>query len=124
MARLMQITAMEPQAFLLCRFPHVALLAFPRTGVLGGVRAEPPDLADLVGHFPADEVSNEAVHRSVSGGVDDDIGGQFLAIVEPDAVRRYFLDLTGDQLDLAVDNKLRSADIDVVARAATQVLHE
>ena len=29
-----------------------------------------------------------------------------------------------DQLDLAVDDELRGADVDVVARAATQVLHE
>src|SRR5580692_6457445 len=117
MARLMQIAAMEPQAFLLRRLPHVALLDFPRAGVLGGVRAESPDLADLVGHFPADEVSNKAVHRTVAGGVDNDIGGQFLAILEPDAARRDFLDLTGDQLDLAIDDELRGANVDVVAGA-------
>ena len=35
MPRLVQVTAVEPQVFLLRRLPHVALLAFPRAGVLG-----------------------------------------------------------------------------------------
>src|ERR1700749_2546497 len=55
MARLMQIAAVEPQAVLLGRLPHVALFALPWAGVLGRVRAEPPNLADLVGRVPADE---------------------------------------------------------------------
>src|SRR6266702_3293433 len=124
MARLMQIAAVEPQAFLLRRLPHVALFAFPWAGVLGRVRAEPPDLADLVGRVPADEVGHKAVHRAVAGRMDDYIGGQFLAIVDPDAVRRDFLDLTCGQLDLAVDDEVRGADIDVIAGAAPQIFHE
>ena len=88
------------------------------------VDCEPPDLADLVGYFPAHEIGDKAVHRTVAGGVDDHIGGQFLAVVEPDAVRRDFLDLAIHQLDLTVDDELRGADVDVIAGAATQVLHE
>src|SRR6476469_6673386 len=34
-ARLMQVAPMEPQRFLLRRLPHVALFAFPRSGVFG-----------------------------------------------------------------------------------------
>src|SRR5229473_1148836 len=63
MARLMQIAAVEPQAFLLRRLPHVALFTFPWAGVLCRIRAETPDLADLVGHFLTDEISDPAVHR-------------------------------------------------------------
>src|SRR5215813_13633903 len=111
----MQIAAVEPEAFLLRRLPHVALFAFPWAGVLGRVGAEPPDLSDLVGHFPADKVSDKAVHRAVAGGVDNYIGGQFLAVVELDAVRRDFLDRAGHQLDLTFYDELRGADIDVIA---------
>src|SRR5271168_4718842 len=118
MARLVQIAAVEPEAFLLRRLPHVALFAFPWAGVHGSIRAEPPDLADLVGHFPADEIGDKAIHRAVAGGVDDHISWQFLAIVEPDAVGRDFLDLACNQLNLAVDDELRGADVDVIARAA------
>ena len=48
-AGLVQVAAVEPKPLLLGRLPHVALLAFPRAGVLGRVRAQSPDLADLVG---------------------------------------------------------------------------
>src|SRR6516225_2540114 len=100
------------------------VFAFPWAGVLCCVRAKPPDLADLVGRFPADEIGHKAVHRTVAGRVHDHIGGQFLAVVEPDAVGRDFLDLARDQLDLAVNDELRRANVDVVARAAAQILHE
>ena len=49
MAGLVQVAAVEPQRFLLRRLPNVAQLAFPRAGVLGGVGAEAPALADFVG---------------------------------------------------------------------------
>src|ERR1700676_3559976 len=38
-ARLVQVTAMEPKPLLLCRFPHISLLAFPWAGVFGRIRA-------------------------------------------------------------------------------------
>src|SRR3979490_968333 len=37
--RLVQITTMEPKRLLLCRLPHVSLLAFPRARVFGRIRA-------------------------------------------------------------------------------------
>src|SRR5262249_11539697 len=53
---LMQVAAVEPQPVLLGRLPHVALLALPRAGILAGVRAQPPALADLAGHLRRDQV--------------------------------------------------------------------
>jgi hypothetical protein len=84
--RLMQVATVEPQRFLLGRLPHVALLPLPRPRVLGRVRAEAPHLADLVGHLLADQVGRPAVHRPVSGRVDDQVGRQLCAVLEDDGV--------------------------------------
>ena len=40
--RLVQVAAVEPQRLLLRRLPHVALLAFPRAGVLASCRSRGP----------------------------------------------------------------------------------
>src|SRR6266403_4023768 len=116
---------MEPQRYLVRRFPHIAQLALPRPGVLARIRAETPALADLVGHLLADELRGPAVHRTVAGGEDDQVGRQFAAIAEDN---RVFLDaFDADpalELDLAVGHEVARADVDVVARAATQVLEK
>ena len=39
-------------------------------------------------------------------------------------MRRDLLDLTGDELDLAVDDELRGADVDVIARTASEIFDE
>src|SRR4051812_35363519 len=65
--RLVQVAAVEPQRLLPGGLPHVALLALPRAGVLDGVRAQSPDLADGVGDVLADEVGGPAVHRALTG---------------------------------------------------------
>src|ERR1035437_4314906 len=46
--RLVQVAAVKPQRRLLGRLPHVPLFALTGTWVLGRVRPQPPDLADLV----------------------------------------------------------------------------
>src|SRR6476620_536630 len=71
--RLVQVPTVKPQRLLLRRLPHVALLALPWTWVLGGFGTETPHLADLVGNLLGDKVGRPAVHRTVSGGIDDDI---------------------------------------------------
>jgi hypothetical protein len=38
-ARLVQVTAMEPKPLLLRRLPHISLFAFPWAGVFGRIRA-------------------------------------------------------------------------------------
>ena len=93
-------------------------------GILGGAGAEAPALADLVGHLLADQLGRPAVHRPVAGGIDDDIGGQNSAALHADALRRDRLDLAVLELDRTVGDELRGADIDIVAGAAPQVLHE
>ncbi|MCO5546654.1 hypothetical protein L7F22_000088 [Adiantum nelumboides] len=121
---LVQVAAVEPQVLLLGGLPHVALLALPGTGVLGRVRAEAPHLADLVRDVLADDVGGEAVHRPVAGGEHDEVGVELGAVGEPHPLLGELLHLPADQLHLAVGDELGGADVDVVARAAAQVLHE
>src|SRR6202012_4629279 len=110
--------------FLLGRLPHVALLTLPRTGVLGGVGAQSPALADLVRDFPGNQVGRPPVHRGVAGGVDDEVGGQLGAVRQANGVFGQVVDLPRDELHIAVAHQVGRADVDVVARAAAQVLHE
>src|SRR3954466_7289051 len=123
-ARLVQVAAVEPQRLLPRRFPHVALLALPRAGVLLGVRTEAPYLPDLVRDLLGDEVGGVAVHGAVARGVDDEVGGQLGAVLHHHRVLGEVVDLAVDELDRAVGDELGRADVDVVARSAAQVLHE
>jgi hypothetical protein len=81
-------------------------------------------LPTLVGDILADEIGGKTVHRAVAGRIDDKIGRQLRPVVEPDASLGDLLDLAALELDLAVDDKLARADVDVIARAVPQVFHE
>ena len=72
----MQVAAVKPQRRLLGRLPHVSLFALPGTWVLGRVRPQPPDLADLVSHVRRDQVGSPAVHRAISRRIHDQISLQ------------------------------------------------
>ena len=122
--RLVEVAAVHPQVRHLRRLPHVALLALPRTGVLGGVGAEAPALAEPVGGLGVDEVGDPAVHRVVAGGEHDHVGRQLGAVVEHDGVLGQVRHLAVHELHVAVGHQLGGAHVDVVARAAAQVLHE
>ena len=115
---------MEPQAFLLGRLPHVAQLAFPGAGVLWRVRAEAPAFAHLVGDVLADQLCRPAVHGTVAGGVDHEVGRQLGAVVQHHGVLCEVIDLALGQLDLAVGHQLRCPDVDVRAGPTAQVLEE
>jgi hypothetical protein len=84
----------------------------------------PQTLPTLVGDILADEIGGKTVHRAVAGRIDDKIGRQLRPVVEPDASLGDLLDLAALELDLAVDDKLARADVDVIARAVPQVFHE
>ena len=60
----------------------------------------------------------------VAGGVDDEVGGELGAVLEDDCVFGQAEDLADVELDVAVGNQFRRANVDVVARAAPEVLHE
>ncbi|MCY1220757.1 hypothetical protein D9M72_327850 [compost metagenome] len=125
MARLVQVAAVEPQLGHLRRLPHVAQLALPRTRVLRRVGAQAPALADLVGDLGRDQVGQPAVHRAVARGVHQQVGRQLGAVGERDRVCVHALDVHAAlEVDAAVGHQLRGAHVDVVARAAPQVLHE
>ena len=99
MPRLVQISAMEPEGFLPGRFPHVSELALPGSGIFRRVRAEAPDLADLVRDFLVDELRRPSVHRAVAGGEHDQIGRKPGAILHDHLGVGDALDLPGLELD-------------------------
>src|ERR1700682_981017 len=116
---------MEPKRLLLCRLPHISLLASPWARVFGRIRAQSPDLAYLVRNLPGDQVRSPAVHRTVAGGVNDEIGRQFGSVTQDDGMFRELFDVDAAlQLDAAISNQFRSTNIDVVSRPASQVFHE
>src|SRR4029077_10339902 len=92
-ARLVQVTAMEPKPFLLRRLPHISLFAFPWAWVLGRIRAQSPDLAYLVSNFPGDQVRGEAVHRTIAGSVNDKICRQLGPVGQDNGMFCELLDI-------------------------------
>src|ERR1700704_1274226 len=121
----MQITAMEPKRLLMCRLPHVSLLAFPWARVFGRIRAQSPNLSYLVSDLPRDQVRGPAVHRTVAGGVNDEISRQLGPIAQDDRMLREFFDIDAAlESDAAIGNQFRSTNIDVVSGPAPQVFHE
>src|ERR1700682_723955 len=116
---------MEPKRLLLCRLLYISLLAFPWARVFGRVRAQFPYLAYLVSHLPGNQVRGPAVHRTVAGGVNDEIGRQLGPVAQDDGMFCEFFDIDAAlQLDAAIGYQFRSADIDVVSRPAPEILHE
>src|SRR5438445_8049478 len=116
---------MEPKPLLLRRLPHISLFAFPWAWVFGRIRAQSPDLAYLVGNFPGDKVCGEAVHRTVAGGVNDEICRQLSPVGQDDGVFRELFDIDAAlQLDAAIGYQFRSTDVDVVSGSTPQVFHE
>src|SRR6266849_2327866 len=81
-SRLAQIAAMKPERLLLGGFPHVAQFPLPRSGVIGGVRPETPTLTNFRCNLWRDQIRSPSIHRAVTGGVDDQIGGQSLAVTQ------------------------------------------
>ena len=80
----MQVAAVEPQPILLRGLPHVPLFALPRPGVLGGVRAKTPHLANLVRYLLRDQLGRPPVHGAIAGGQHDQVSFQFGAVGQRD----------------------------------------
>src|SRR6202012_3750610 len=85
---------------------------------------QPPALAALVRDLRRDQLGGPAVHGPVAGGVHDQVGGQFGAVLQHHAVLGEVVDLALGQLDLAAGDQVGRADLDVGARPSAQVLHE
>src|SRR6478735_169508 len=121
---LVQVAAVDPQVLHVGGLPHVAQFPLPRPRILRRIRSEPPALADGVRHLGRDQISQPAVHRPIPRGVNNDVGIQLRSVGHHDGVAGDLADLAIGQLDPAVDDQLRGADVDVVAGAAPQVLQE
>src|SRR5437762_2923601 len=107
---------MEPKPLLLRRRPHIALLAFPWGPGLWSYSSLAPDFAYLVGNFPGDQVRGPAVHRTIAGGVNNEIGRQLGAVAQDDGMFREFFDIDAAlQLNAAIGYQFRSTDVDVVS---------
>src|SRR3954451_17588299 len=123
--RLVQVAAMKPKRLLLGRLPHISLLTFPWARVFSRVRAQSPNLAYLVSSSLGNQICCPAVHRTITGSVNDKISRQLGAFAQDDGILRELFDIDTDlQLDAAIGNELRSTDIDVVSRSTSQILHE
>lgn len=95
--------------------PHVAELLL--------VFVEAPDAADARGDVVAEELAHEVLEAVVAGGEDDEVGGndgaaRHLCAVGDEAVNVR----VRDDGDLAVDDEVGAADVEVVAAAGLQVL--
>src|SRR5919201_2966779 len=121
MAALHQVAAVEPQARLLRRLPHVAQLTFPRPRIVLGRRAEPPHRPDARGDFRRDELRRPFGHVAVAGGEDDEVGGKGPAVGERHGAIGNLFDAAALKPYAPVDDELRCTDVDVVARAAAQI---
>src|SRR6185437_5077512 len=84
-------------------------------------RAEAPHRADARGDLRRDELRRPFAHVAVAGGEDDEIGGERRAVREYDRALAELRDAAVLEPDAAVDDHLRSADVDVVARAAAEI---
>ena len=104
----------EPEAGLPGAHEHVAQLL---------VIAESPDRADAGGDILAKQFADQMFLAFVAGRQHDQIGGERIAV----AHRRSLRDEPGDigklrQSDLACNDQIGAADIEVVAAAAGEVL--
>src|ERR1700674_571444 len=61
-ARLVQVAPVEPERLLLGGLPHVAQLALPRSGVLGGFRPKTPTLTNLRRNLWRDQIRRPTIH--------------------------------------------------------------
>jgi hypothetical protein len=112
----------KPKCFLRCRFPHVAQLALPRAGVLRRARADAPAEPNLVSHLSRNEPRRPFIHWPIARCIHNEIGRKLLAIHKSDGRFRKMSDFRGGlQFDAAVHKELGSSDIDVIARAPTQI---
>ena len=111
-----EVAAEEPEARVARLAPHGAQLA---------LRVEPPDVLDAVRERVAKDGARLRAHVLVARREDDLVRRQLGAVGEPDRVRQHLGDLLALlDFDLAVDDELRGPDVDVVAPAALEVLHE
>src|SRR6185312_6838400 len=96
----------------------------PRTGIVARPRPQPPAGADGVADFPRHDPSDHLVHGLEAGRLDDGVGCDFFAIGETDAGLGEAVDVDAAlHPDLAIDDELRPANVDIVAGARAVGLH-
>src|SRR3546814_3328216 len=104
----------KPEAGLLRVRPHV--VEFVR------FRIDAPDRADAGSNVVAEQLLDQIGEALVPGGENDEIEGPAGAALQPDAIRLEGLDiLILDQSHFAGDQKIRAADVEIIATAAGEV---
>lgn len=110
------VATMEPEARVAAVLPYRAPLA---------LFVETPDILDTIAEFIAVHVARLAAHVQVPRGKDNLVRLQGGAVGELQPVGENLGDLLALlDLDLAVGDELRRADVNVVAAAALEVLEE
>src|SRR6266852_9561697 len=112
-AALRQTAGDEPQAGLRSARVHVAqFLAL----------AESPDRADAIDDLVAEQFAHQFFLALVAGRQHDQIGGKRFAALHPRALGDKTLDI-GKLLqgDLAADDEIRAADVEIIAAAAGEI---
>src|SRR3982074_3393838 len=110
---------MEPKRLLLCRLPHISLLGFPWARVFARIPLQSPDPPYLASHLRGDQGSMRTVHRTVAGGVNDEIGRQLGPVAQDDGMFREVFDIDAAlQFDASIGDQFRSTNIDVVSGPA------
>ena len=107
---------MKPETRVTATSPHRPSLA---------LFVKPPHSLHFSRDFLAEDRLGRRLHVLVPRSADDLVGVELDAVVQLHAVREGLLyagAVVG--LDLPVDDELRRADVDVVAAAALEVLHE
>src|SRR5262245_39991960 len=87
------------------------------------VLAKAPDPADALRDRLAEQFLYQLFLRPVAGGEHDQVGGNGLAVLHPGAFGRERLDICKLlERDLALDQQVGAADVEIVAAAAGEVL--
>src|SRR5689334_3639227 len=120
----MEVAAMEPKLRHGRRLPEIADLALPGTGIARCCRAIAPATADPLRNVFRDDLCDLSIHGLIAGRINDELGGQLAAVCQDDGSLLDLADLDAAlHLDLAADDKVRCADVDVIAGGGAPGLH-
>mmetsp|Transcript_69328 Transcript_69328/g.225892 ORF Transcript_69328/g.225892 Transcript_69328/m.225892 type:complete len:274 (-) Transcript_69328:1165-1986(-) len=118
------VSALEPQARLSRRLPHIPQLALPRPLVSSNATAQTPARADGLRNLRRDQPLDQLRHVLVARRQHQDVAWQLMPVVQDDRSRLHLGDGSAAlQLNFAIGDQLRGADIEVIATKGPQEHH-